>query len=208
MKTNSQTERTTSYGESGLTIVDRIGVHLSKRAIQQQVRNKKDLFVLDIGCGYHATLLAALSQVIREGNGIDLKISEQAKSIKKLKFFEGEIESILHTLTKNQYDLILMISVLEHLWEPAEVLSHCCKALKPGGLLLINVPTWRGKFFLEYSAFKLKTSPACEMEDHKMYYQKEDLWPLLVKAGFKPSKIQLKYIKFGLNLFGRIQKAE
>ena len=42
------------------------------------------------------------------------------------------------------------------------------------------------------------------MEDHKMYFDKRDLWPLLVKAGFLPSRIKaLRYHKFGLNLFSR-----
>jgi hypothetical protein len=44
------------------------------------------------------------------------------------------------------------------------------------------------------------------MDDHKMYYNRRDLWPLLVRAGFKPSRIKLKYNKFGLNLFAVIQK--
>ena len=35
-----------------------------------------------------------------------------------------------------------------------------------------------------------------------MYYDKRDLWPLLVRSGFRPSNIRLKYHKFGLNLFG------
>jgi hypothetical protein len=34
-----------------------------------------------------------------------------------------------------------------------------------------------------------------------MYYNKRDLWPLLVRAGFKPSCINLRYHKFRLNLF-------
>jgi hypothetical protein len=78
--------------------------------------------------------------------------------------------------------------------------------LKPGGLLLVNVPTWRGKFFLEFSAFQLGTSPVVEMDDHKMYYDIRDLWPLLVRAGFRPSRIQLAYHKLGLNLFGVVRK--
>jgi hypothetical protein len=40
-----------------------------------------------------------------------------------------------------------------------------------------------------------------EIDDHKMYYDKKDIWPMLVKAGFLPSKLQLSYHKFGLNLF-------
>ena len=45
------------------------------------------------------------------------------------------------------------------------------------------------------------------MDDHKMYYDKRDLWPLLVRAGFKPSAIRLSYHKFGLNLFAAAGKS-
>jgi SAM-dependent methyltransferase len=128
------------------------------------------------------------------------------KSIAKLSFLEDNIENTLPSLPKNNFDLICIISVLEHLWQPQQVLINCYELLKPGGLLLINVPTWRGKKFLEFSAFRLGTSPVCEMEDHKMYYNLPELWPLLVRAGFKPGRIFLKYIKFGLNLFGRAYK--
>jgi hypothetical protein len=78
--------------------------------------------------------------------------------------------------------------------------------LHPDGVILINVPTWLGKSFLECAAFRLKLSPKEEMDDHKMYYDKRDLWPILVKAGFLPSKMNLKYHKFRLNLFAIIKK--
>jgi hypothetical protein len=78
--------------------------------------------------------------------------------------------------------------------------------LKPSGVLLINVPTWLGKGFLELSAFRLGLSPKVEMDDHQMYYDKRDLWPLLVRAGFKPSLIKLCYHKFRLNLFAAARR--
>ena len=74
--------------------------------------------------------------------------------------------------------------------------------MKAGGRLLVNVPTWYAKPVLELSAFKFGASPACEMDDHKMYYSKRDLWPLLVRAGFKPSRIRLEYRKLCMILFG------
>ena len=39
------------------------------------------------------------------------------------------------------------------------------------------------------------------MDDHKWYFDPRDLWPLLVRAGFKPSEIQCHRHKFGLNTF-------
>ena len=39
------------------------------------------------------------------------------------------------------------------------------------------------------------------MNDHKCYYDVRDLWPLLVRAGFRPSDIKCFSHKFGLNTF-------
>jgi len=44
------------------------------------------------------------------------------------------------------------------------------------------------------------------MDDHKAYYDKKDLGPLIVKSGFKPSNIKMRYHKFGLNLFAIISR--
>jgi hypothetical protein len=71
--------------------------------------------------------------------------------------------------------------------------------LRPGGVCVVNVPTWWGKWWLELAAFRLHLAPASEMEDHKNYYSPHDLWPLLVRAGFRPSRISCRRHKFGLN---------
>ena len=52
-----------------------------------------------------------------------------------------------------------------------------------------------------YITFRLGLSPAEEMDDHKMYYDPKDLWPLMVKAGFMPHAIKCFKHKFGLNTF-------
>ena len=77
-------------------------------------------------------------------------------------------------------------------------------------MLLVNVPTWRGKRALEFAAFRLGVSPADEMNDHKRYYDPKDLWPLLVEAGFRPSDIRCHRHKLGLNTFAvcRVPRAE
>jgi SAM-dependent methyltransferase len=89
--------------------------------------------------------------------------------------------------------------VLEHLWEPQEALGHFHRILAPGGVAILNVPSWLGKPFLELAAFRLGVSPRDEMNDHKSYYDPKDLWPMLVRAGFRPSLIRCHRHKFGLN---------
>jgi len=51
------------------------------------------------------------------------------------------------------------------------------------------------------SAFRLNLSPPAEMDDHKNYYDPNDLWPMLVRAGFLPSNITCRRFKFGLGTF-------
>lgn len=202
----SASVRQEAYGQKRLTWVDRFGVYLSRRRILRYLPRRDDLNIVDLGCGYHATLLHALVPQASAGLGVDVRISPEAREIPKLSFMEGTIESALPELEDGRFDVVLLISVLEHLWETLPVLEHCRRILRPGGVLMVNVPTWRGKWFLEFSAFRLGTSPAVEMDDHKMYYNKSDLWPLLVRAGFKPSRLRLRYHKFGLNLFAVAQK--
>ena len=65
----------------------------------------------------------------------------------------------------------------------------------------VNVPSWRGKRFLESRRSGSGLRPAEEMDDHKTYYDPRDLWPLLVRAGFRPHDIRCFTHKFGLNTF-------
>ena len=156
--------------------------------------------VLEIGCGYNAPNLLAISPLLEKGVGVDFQINPAVKRA-PLQFFEMAAEEAFHLLPAANFDCIMLISVLEHLWEPLIALQESYRLLKAKGVLLINVPTWRGKKYLEFSAFRMGTSPILEMDDHKMYYDERDLWPLLVHAGFKPSQLRLYYYKFGLNLF-------
>lgn len=195
-----ETERD-PFGKAKLSIVDRLGVWLSQRAITKHLPQRRNLDVLELGCGYLAKNLIALRPRARSVVGVDFKIHDDIRSLPGTAFFEGPIEDSMRHLKAEAFDAILLISVLEHLWDPLTVLRDCRTCLRPGGKLLINVPTWRGKIFLEYAAFRLGVSPKSEMDDHKMYYDHRDLWPLIVKAGFLPSCIHMSYHKFGLNLF-------
>ena len=195
-----------SYGQRGVSWVDRFGVWLSQRAIRKRLPQRDDLVVVELGCGYRATQLVALGDRLKRAVGVDFAIAPEVKSLPKFECHEGPIEDTLRRLERGAFDAVLLISVLEHLREPLAALESSHALLKPGGVLLVNVPTWRGKFFLELSAFQLGLSPKVEMDDHRMYYDKRDLWPLLVRAGFLPSLLRLHYHKFGLNLFAAATK--
>ena len=199
--------RTVSYGERTLSPVDRFGVCLSLRALRRDVDWSARPRVLDLGSGYEAALLRALAPRIGAANAVDVSLSP-ALGADGVRAIEAPIEEALRGLAGAGADVVLAISILEHLQDDAAVLRECHRLLAPGGVLAVNVPTWLGKPFLEFSAYRLGLSPAEEMDDHKRYYGRRDLWPLLVRAGFRPSAIRLRYHKGGLNLFGMARAKE
>jgi SAM-dependent methyltransferase len=191
-----------AYGQNGLSLIDRFGVYLSQRPIRNVVTRYPSPDVLDVGCGYEAMELRELLPHIRSGVGIDAHVGDAAKAVSKLRFIEGTAEETLPTLEAASFDVVTMISVLEHLWEPLEPLRQCRRVLRSGGALVLNVPNWWGKEALELTTFRLGLSKTADaIDDHKTYYDKRDLWPLLVKVGFKSSEIRMRTHKFGLNLF-------
>ena len=198
----TEPERAETYGQFGSTFVDRLRTYLVGLTINRYMSKRSGLDVLDLGCGYHAGYLRAMHSRLRSGTGIDYRVSEEVHKLPRLRFIQDSIESALPRLADEQFDLVLFISVLEHVSDPLSCLRECHRVLRKGGLLMINVPTWFAKPVLEFSAFRLGTSPRIEMEDHKMYYDKRTLWPLLVQAGFKPSRIKLRYRNLRMTLLG------
>jgi 2-polyprenyl-3-methyl-5-hydroxy-6-metoxy-1,4-benzoquinol methylase len=56
----------------------------------------------------------------------------------------------LPNLESESVDVVMLISVLEHMAEPQFVIQSAWRLLRRSGLLLVNVPTWSGKRFLEF----------------------------------------------------------
>jgi SAM-dependent methyltransferase len=199
MNGSPQPARTGAYGqEQPPSPVDRFGVWLGARAVRRHV-DFADTRFADFGCGYHATLAHSQLDRARSALLVDLAIADAIKSHPKVTAVEGSLMDVLPTVPDRSLDIVLCLSVLEHLWQPQEALGHLRRVLAPGGVAVLNVPSWLGKPFLELAAFRLGVSPAEEMDDHKAYYDPRDLWPMLVRAGFRPSMIRCRRHKFGLN---------
>jgi SAM-dependent methyltransferase len=194
--------RTTSFGEAyNPTLVDRFGVWLSARQIRRHVRDFQGSRIGDFGCGFNAAFTRTVLDEVRQAVLADVSIAADLREHPKVTTLEGPLPDVLRSVTSQSLDIVLCISVLEHLWQPTHALGEFRRLLAPGGICLVNVPNWRGKRFLELAAFRLGASPAEEMNDHKCYYDVKDLWPLLVRAGFRPSDIRCFTHKFGLNTF-------
>lgn len=194
--------RTTAFGQTAsLTPVDRFGVWLSARAIRRHVSSFSGKRLGDFGCGYDARFVRTVLDELAHAVLVDVALAPDLKAHRRVTAIEATLPEAVEGLEDDSLDVVLCVSVLEHLWDPLRLLQEMRRVSAPGGICLINVPSWRGKWFLEFSAYRLNLSPPEEMDDHKAYYDPRDLWPLLVRAGFVPHEIECYKHKFGLNTF-------
>jgi SAM-dependent methyltransferase len=194
--------RTRSFGEEYRpTVVDKLGVWLSARQIRNAVGSLRGRRIGDFGCGYQATFVRSVLHEVDHAVLVDVSLAPDLKADPRITAVEGQLPDAFALVPETSLDIAMCVSVLEHLVDPVASLRSLRRVLRPEGLCLINVPSWRGKWFLETSAFKLGLSPPEEMDDHKMYYDPHDLWPLLVRAGFLPHAIRTFRHKLGLNTF-------
>jgi SAM-dependent methyltransferase len=201
--------RTTSFGQGyALTTVDRFGVWLSARALRRHVPSFQGKVVGDFGCGYDARFVRSILGEVERAVLVDLALAQDLKSDTRVTVIEGRLPEAIADIPSGSLDVAMCVSVLEHLWDPLQLLRELRRVSAPSGICLVNVPSWRGKRFLEYSAFRLGLSPSDEVDDHKAYYDPRDLWPLLVQAGFAPHELTCHRHKFGLNTFAACRVGE
>ncbi len=160
--------------------------------------------VLDFGCGYQAYLLRNIKGVISEGVGIDTDIEGNTT--------EGNI-TLLHQNVGSKlpfedasFDKIFLLAVYEHipLDSTIPLLLDFKRILKPGGKLIMTIPTPKGKPVLEFMAFKLKVISAVQIEDHVKYYAKEDIEHDAKIAGL--DLVYHEYFQLGWNSLQVLQK--
>ena len=200
--TSAEPTRSTAFGQSGdPSPADRLGIWLSGYRVRKEVGAFANKTIGDFGCGYQAQFTRTVLDEVASATLVDVALAADLRANPKVRAIEGKLPEALSDIATDSLDVILCVSVLEHLWHPDVALAEFHRILSPRGTCVVNVPSWRGKRFLELSAFRLGLSPAEEMDDHKRYFDPRDLWPLLVQAGFLPHGIRCYRHKLGLNTF-------
>lgn len=94
--------------------------------------------VLDVGCG-DGRFLGMLPASIERRVGVDL--SERAIGFARA--FNPDLEFHVSSTTDGTFDVVTAIEVLEHVPpdQADEFIRSCVKALRPGGYLVVSVPT-------------------------------------------------------------------
>ncbi|MGI8733561.1 MAG: class I SAM-dependent methyltransferase [Pyrinomonadaceae bacterium] len=94
--------------------------------------------MLELGCGRGEFLKGALN---RGWSAYGVEMTEDFTRVARSHGVEVEYSSIEHCKSLEQtYDVVLLAAILEHLYDPMETLGRIKNALRPGGLLFIDVP--------------------------------------------------------------------
>lgn len=141
--------------------------------------------VLDVGCGIGdlSFLLAARGAEV-VGVELDEEKVERAAAIaqrwnfQQLRFVAGDVMR-LDQMGLGQFDVITCIALLEHIQQDEDLLTQMLSLLRPGGLLVVEVPSATRKTIPEVEAADGHVRPG---------YFSDQLGTLLKRVGFRVKK--------------------
>lgn len=95
---------------------------------------------LEIGCGQGDFLLYLRELGVKvEGAETGSRLVERCKQLRGLDVYLETIRSLVRP--PSTYDMVLAFHVLEHLEKPSELFAKSNRLLKPGGFLVLELPT-------------------------------------------------------------------
>jgi 2-polyprenyl-3-methyl-5-hydroxy-6-metoxy-1,4-benzoquinol methylase len=148
------------------------------------IKNRVPGKILDVGCGF-GFLLSALPTWERYGVDLSRCASEEAREHGEI--FVGDFLDFDHPA--NQFDVITMTQVIEHLEDPVAALHHAYSLLKSGGHLIITTPNFGSpvaKMFGEN--YRLLHDPT-----HISLFDDSGLRLLLGHMGFNVLKVEFPF---------------
>lgn len=161
--------------------------------------------ILEVGCG-RGLLLKQLAQFGHECYGSERSelAAQRARKTAGLRIFTTPLEQ--SGLEPKSFDLVILWHVLEHLEEPEQHLNFLNRLLKPGGLLLLEVPNYTSLQSLIFGKYWFHL----DLDRHLYHFSKNGLKELLGKTRFQIeslSTFSLDQCPFGvlqssLNLLG------
>jgi len=139
--------------------------------------------VLDLGCGagYYISVLAE-NKISYKGLEVAKHFADYCKKYHQLNVDSSSLEDE----TDNQYDLITMFDVLEHLADPVSVFNTLNSKLKSGGYCVAYTPNIRS---VGYELMGAKQNTMLPFE-HLCFFDKKSLDYLASMTGFEVELVE------------------
>lgn len=164
--------------------------------------------LLEIGCGY-GFFLSEAKGLFSRLCGVELSenAAAHARSLSGADIHNGDVISMPQDW--KEFDVIVAINVIEHIYSPIQFLYMLKARLKKGGRIIIATPDI-GSFWYKMLG---RRWPSFKLPEHVAFYSRKTLSILLKQAGFNivlkipfPHAFPLGLIvhKFGITLPGRL----
>lgn len=145
---------------------------------------------LDVGCGDGRYLELMIDKGVDRTKAYGVELDAQAVAVaagRGLQVNQCRIEDATH-LSSDQFDLITMFHVIEHVAHPDEVVRRLHEVLSPRGVLAIETPNFDS---LDARISRRRFWGGYHIPRHWHIFTPESLQRLLINAGF--SVVAVKY---------------
>ncbi len=147
--------------------------------------------LLDVGVGRGEILIAATEAGwVCEGVEPSETFADYAQARTGARIWREPIEESL--IPDEEFDVVMLAAVLEHLYDPYQVISKISRVLKPGGLLYLDVPNEAGLYFRIGNIYQ-------RMRGRKWCVNLAPTFPPFHVVGFSPRSLRAMLGKKQLN---------
>lgn len=166
-----------SFDDRFLVVSDNL-----QKIISQNYPGKK-LKLIDIGCGdgVYESLLTKEARKKIVSYGVDISVNQLKKAKKYIdKTLELDFENKSLPYKNNFFDIAICSEVLEHLFEPENILSEIARILKENGILILTAPNL-GALNIRLGILLNSFSPMInysQNKDHIRFFNKNDILKL------------------------------
>lgn len=187
-----------------------IDIALRKRAFEilRELSNFNQGKVLDAGCGwgYYLDLIVRFKRLYKKNKlqlvGLDndkesIKIAKTRLREEKVKIVYGDITDL--PFPSNNFDVVILSEVLEHIDDDLKALEEIRRVLKNGGKLILTVPNKSYPFLWDPLNWILEHFFSKHVKNgfwsgiwanHLRLYGREDITLIIKKAGFKIEQVE------------------
>lgn len=138
--------------------------------------------IIDVGCGY-GVFVDAATKCGYQASGLDpskIRVARAGRSLQG-RFIHGDLDESFVIEERERFSAVTLFHVLEHIREPVVMLQKCFELVKPGGVLLIEVPNVNDElldYIDEYRSFHYQRA-------HYSYFSASGLKLAFDRSGMK-----------------------
>ena len=185
--------RAASYGAGGEGRLDALLAARRRHQVDRHILPGSVL--VDLGCGFAGSLLAAHSGTIERGIGFDVAVGSPPAA--NVELHAQPVDAPL-PLPDDSVDVVACLAVIEHVERPDVLATEARRILRPDGVFVVTTPAAQAKPILELISTRLRLIDPAEILDHKRYYRPGTLRDELERAGFE--NVRVRRFELGLNL--------